>query len=63
MNKCMVIFSHKDDQLQVVVDCHFTLKPTGNEYWDDRQWVSEAIHLAAEKTGIQFKSGLVNCPA
>jgi len=42
------------DHLQVVVDCHFTIKPTGNEYWENRQTMLEAINRAAEKSGVQF---------
>ena len=47
--------NYEDDHLQIVVDCHFTIKPTGNEYWDNRQKVLEAIYRAAKKTGVQFE--------
>ena len=42
----------KGDHLQIVVDCHFMIKPTGNEYWGNRQKILEAIYRAAEKTGV-----------
>lgn len=45
----------EDDHLQVVVDCHFMITPTGGEYWDNRQTVLQAIANAAKKTGIQFE--------
>eukprot|EP00804_Cyclotella_cryptica_P012990 CCRYP_002324-RC/>CCRYP_002324-RC protein AED:0.11 eAED:0.11 QI:227/1/1/1/1/1/7/165/529 len=45
----------EDDHLQVVVDCHFTIKPTGDEYYDNRQAVLEAIHRAVKKTGAHFE--------
>ena len=33
---------YDDDHLQIVVDCHFMIKPTtGNEYWDNRQNILE----------------------
>ena len=46
---------YKDDHLQIVVDCHFNIKPTGNEYWDNRQTMLEAIYRAAKKTGVKFE--------
>ena len=45
----------EDDHLQIVVDCHFMIKPTGGEYWDNRQVVLEAIYRAAKKTGVHFE--------
>jgi hypothetical protein len=45
----------EDDHLQVVVDCHFTIKPTGDEYYDNRQEVLNAIFRAVKKTGVQFE--------
>ena len=48
--------NYEDDHLQIVVDCHFKIKPTGNEYWDNRQKVLEAIFRAAKKTGVQFET-------
>jgi len=45
---------YEKDHLQVVVDCHFLIKPTGHEYWDNRQNVLEAIYRAATMTGINF---------
>jgi len=46
--------NYEDDHLQIVVNCHFTIKPTGSEYWDNRQKMLEAIYRAAEKTGVHF---------
>jgi frataxin-like iron-binding protein CyaY len=31
------------------------IKPTGDEYWDNRQNVLEAIYQAAKKTGVHFE--------
>jgi hypothetical protein len=31
------------------------IKPTGDEYWDNRQNVLEAIYQAATKTGVHFE--------
>lgn len=31
------------------------IKPTGSEYWDNRQKVLQAINRAAKKTGVQFE--------
>ena len=45
----------EDDHLQVVVDCHFTIKPTGDEYYDNRQAVLDAIYRAVKKTGAHFE--------
>ncbi|KAL7482512.1 hypothetical protein ACHAW6_009090 [Cyclotella cf. meneghiniana] len=45
----------EDDHLQVVVDCHFAIKPTGDEYYDNRQAVLEAIYRAVKKTGARFE--------
>lgn len=45
----------EDDHLQVVVDCHFTIKPTGSEYYENRQNVLEAIYRAVKKTGVHFE--------
>ncbi|KAL3826946.1 hypothetical protein ACHAXA_006026 [Cyclostephanos tholiformis] len=47
--------SYEDDHLQIVVDCHFHIRPTGDEYWDNRQRVLEAIYEAATKTGVHFE--------
>jgi len=47
--------NYEDDHLQIVVDCHFMIKPTGDEYWDNRQNVLEAINQAATKTGVHFE--------
>lgn len=48
--------NYEDDYLEVVVDFHFDIKPTGNEYHDNRQQVLEAIFQAATKTGIKFQT-------
>lgn len=45
---------YQDDHLQVVVDCHFNIPPTGNVYWDNRQAVLEAIARGAAKHNVQF---------
>lgn len=45
---------YADDHLEVVVDCHFKIKPTGGEYWNNRQRVLEAIYRAVKKTGVHF---------
>ena len=47
--------NYEDDHLQIVVDAHFMIKPTGNEYWDNRMKVLEAINRAAKKTGVHFE--------
>jgi small-conductance mechanosensitive channel len=44
----------EDDHLQVEVDAHFEIKPSGGEYHDNRQKVLQAIYRAAEKTGVHF---------
>ncbi|KAL7544109.1 hypothetical protein ACHAXR_013587 [Thalassiosira sp. AJA248-18] len=48
--------NYEDDHLQIVVDCHFLLKPTGGEYWDNRQKVLEAIFRAAKAAGVKFQT-------
>lgn len=50
--------NYEDDHLQVVVDCHFTIKPTGDEYWDNRQSMLEAIYRAVKKTGVHFEKAV-----
>ena len=47
--------NYEDDHLQVVVEAHFMIKPTGGEYWDNRQTMLEAINRAAKKAGVQFE--------
>lgn len=44
----------KDDHLEVVIDCHFRLPPTGDVYWDNRQAVLEAVAKAVKRTGVSF---------
>ena len=46
--------NYEKDHLEVVVDCHFMIKPTGSEYWDNRQTVLEAIDRAAKKTDVSI---------
>jgi small-conductance mechanosensitive channel len=46
----------EDDHLEVVVDAHFAIKPTGVEYHDNRQKVLQAIYRAVKKTGVNFES-------
>jgi hypothetical protein len=52
--------NYEDDHLEVVVDFHFNIKPTGNEYHDNRQQVLEAIFQAATNTGIKFQTSVPN---
>ena len=48
----------EDDHLQVVVDGHFSIPPTGSVYHDNRQKVLQAIYNAAKKTGVNFVVGV-----
>ncbi len=50
--------NYEDDHLAVVVDCHFTIKPTGDEYWSNRQNMLEAIYRAVKKTGVHFEKAV-----
>jgi len=50
----------EDDHLQVVVDAHFSIKPTGGEYHDNRQKVLQAIYRAVKKTGVSFEKSTSN---
>lgn len=50
--------NYEADHLQVVVDAHFDIKPTGSEYHENRQNVLEAIYRAVKKTGVHFELGL-----
>ncbi len=47
--------NYEDDHLEIVVDAHFTIPPTGNEYWDNRQSMLEAISHAAKKSGVRLE--------
>ncbi len=47
--------NYEDDHLQIVVDAHFMIPPSGNEYWDNRQQMLEAIFHAAKKAGIHLE--------
>lgn len=42
------------DYLEVTVNSYFTIKPIGDEYWDNRMEVLMAIHRATEKNQMQF---------
>jgi len=44
----------------VVVDAHFSIKPTGGEYHDNRQKVLQAIYRAVKKTGVSFEKSTSN---
>ena len=46
--------SYESDHLSVVVDCHFLIKPSGSDYWDNRQVVLEAIDRAAKMTEVKI---------
>ena len=48
--------SFEKDHLLIVVDSHFTIKPTGDEYNQNRQKVMEAIYYAAKKSGVHLKA-------
>mmetsp|Transcript_24374 Transcript_24374/g.40217 ORF Transcript_24374/g.40217 Transcript_24374/m.40217 type:complete len:444 (+) Transcript_24374:18-1349(+) len=48
----------EDDHLQVVVDAHFSIKPTGVAYHDNRQKVLQAIYRAVKKTGVNFEKSV-----
>mmetsp|Transcript_29797 Transcript_29797/g.61308 ORF Transcript_29797/g.61308 Transcript_29797/m.61308 type:complete len:134 (-) Transcript_29797:371-772(-) len=50
--------NYEDDHLAVVVDCHFTIKPTGDEYWRNRQKMLEAIYRAVRETGVHFEKAV-----
>jgi hypothetical protein len=52
--------NYEADHLEIVVDAHFTIPPTGNEYWDNRQNMLEAIFHAAKKTGVRFERTVNN---
>ena len=45
---------YEDDHLTVVVTTHFNLSPLGEEYWNNRQKVLDAVALASEKNHIVF---------
>lgn len=42
------------DHLEVRVDCHFEVKPVGDDYWDNRQRVLLAIQKAVKKHDMEF---------
>jgi len=44
----------KSDHLEVVVDCHFNIKPSGNVYYDNKQKVLKAIAQAVHRLGVEF---------
>jgi small-conductance mechanosensitive channel len=43
---------YEDDHLTVLVTTHFNLSPLGEEYWNNRQKVLDAIALASEKNHV-----------
>jgi small-conductance mechanosensitive channel len=45
---------YNDEYLGVMVDTHFHLKPIGDEYWENRQRVLQAIDKAVKKVGVSF---------
>jgi small-conductance mechanosensitive channel len=45
---------YNDEYLGVMVDTHFRLKPIGDEYWENRQKVLQAIDKAVKKVGVSF---------
>lgn len=44
----------KEDHLEVVVDCHFNMKPVGDKYLENRQRVLEAIARAVDRLNVEF---------
>jgi small-conductance mechanosensitive channel len=42
------------DHLQVTVNTHFQIKPVGDDYWNNRMKVLQAIHAAAKEHGVEF---------
>ena len=44
----------RDDHLEVVVDAHFNVKPTGDVYYNNRQNVLKAIYRAAKRNNVEF---------
>lgn len=54
--------SFEKDHLRIVVDSHFTIKPTGDEYNQNRQKVMEAIYYAAKKSGVHLKATGLDIP-
>jgi small-conductance mechanosensitive channel len=44
------------EYLSVMIDTHFRLKPVGDEYWDNRQRVLQAIDKAVKKVGVSFQT-------
>jgi hypothetical protein len=49
-----------DENLAVMVDTHFRLKPIGDEYWENRQRVLQAIDRAVKKVGMSFLTEAAN---
>ena len=47
----------RDDHLEVVVDTHFNVKPTGDVYHDNRQNVLKAIYRAVKRNNVEFVTG------
>lgn len=42
------------DHLELVVETHHRVPPTGNAYYDNREKVLEAVARAAERNGVTF---------
>jgi small-conductance mechanosensitive channel len=45
---------YEDDYLQVIVDTHFQIKPVGDDYWNNRMRVMQAIYAAVKKHDAEF---------
>jgi hypothetical protein len=44
--------SFVDDRLELLVECHFSLPPSGNEYWTNRQNMLMAIVTVMKKCSV-----------
>jgi len=44
----------RSDHLEVMVDCHFNIKASGNIYYDNKQRVLQAIARAVHRLGVEF---------
>ena len=42
------------DQVEVVIDTHYRIKPVGDAYWDNRQQVLMAIGRAVKRSKLEF---------
>lgn len=50
----------RDDYLEVMVDCRFNLRPTGDAYLKNKQTVLEAINRAVKKNGVSFYTSRID---